>query len=531
MKKPLKYKASLLITPFVALLASCDSGSNNATTNTITTTEITTTASDNTSSNAFPAGLMVASPTDTSSDPSASLRSRSIAKATTTNGTAYADASDNINEILSGTTTASATTFEPELFFSKDQDATCYGPKLYYQNHPNGTDATAMGMDTYPSLPTGDLGMWTEKEGSTTEACASAELNARLGGVKDRTYISLMTIATMIRAYESTGKNWPADIVAGSTVTLTSQFTALAITNTTFTTATMSLGVDGKSWTYAIDFSYTKSGTPYDVAVDLVHQTGTSSSTYEGLLTYSVEDSFYGGNCGSMGSMGANDVTYYGSLHYNKHSNTDLRFQSRGVQTCGHNTINALSEAVNSSAISGSFVNPDVTWSDNFYIFTASFDPTTIEGDYTYAWQAGSNDSHTRVFNLSMDTQVSGEAYFGFGDAIQTSQTGEIKGMICNWAGPGNSHTLSNYAQRQHITYSATSEYFEPTNSAASNITYAPTTSCAYDGLGTFGYSTASTPPITAHAAVVVDLLTKGSSDAAITNTIDGRGFDLPNYP
>jgi hypothetical protein len=511
--------------PCLFLLTACGSGDGALTTTTTPTSTLASRASDNDDTNAFPEDAMVASPTDTSETPTARLIPHT--RATTANGSAYAAAADSINDILTATTTLSASTFDPELFYTRDQDATCYGPTLYYKNHPDGPSSTSA------SLPTGDLGLWSEKEGSTTEACASAQLNARLGGVKDRTYISWMTIASLIQSYEAGGKNWPGDVTAGSSVTLTTEFNALGIANTTFSSATMALASDGKTWTYHLTFDYTRSGTPYTVTVDVKHQTGSTSSQYEGLLNYAVEDTFTGGNCGT----GSNNVTYYGSLHYIKDSTSEMSFQSRGVQTCGHSTLSALTASVSSSAISGLVVDPSVNWSDNFYIFTASFNPTSITGNYTYAWQAGKNDSHARVFNLGMETTTSGEAYFGFGDRVQTSpHTGAIKGLICNWAGPNNNHTtyLQPYAQRQHLTYNTTSEYFEPTSSTSSDITYAPTNSCEHDGSGSFGYGTVSGDENSIHSAVTKDLLTTTSTSTTyptITDAIDGRGFNLPSYP
>lgn len=528
-------RLTLMTLPCLFLLSACGSDDDDSTTTTITTTTSTlaSRASDNDDTNAFPLDAMVASPTDTSDTPAAKLIPHARAttastRATTANGSAYAAAADSINDVLMATTALSASTFDPDLFYTRDQDAACYGPALYYKNHPDGASATSA------QLPTGDLGMWTEKEGSTNEACASAQLNARLGGVKDRTYISWMTIASIIQSYETTGKNWPADVTAGSSVTLTTELNALGVANTTFSSATMALALDGKTWTYHLTFEYTRSGTPYTVTVDVKHQTGSTASQYEGLLSYAVEDTFMGGNCG-MG-MSSNAITYYGSLHYIKDNASEMSFQSRGVQTCGHGTTSALTASLSSTAISGMVVDPNASWSDNFSIFTASFDPTSITGNYTYAWQAGRNDSHARVFNLGMETTTVGEAYFGFGDSLQTSQTGEIKGIICNWAGPGNHHAtyLQPYAQRQHLTYNTTTEYFEPTNSAASDITYAPTNNCEYDGLGSFGYGTTSGNENTPSAAVTKDLLTTSTGTttySTITERIDNRGFNLPSYP
>ncbi len=494
---------------------------------------------DNTSNAAttgFPSNLAVASPTDQSNIDSANFlasRTTNLARSAS-----YTQAIDRIDTLLAGTT-AIRDTFTPELFYSQDRDAECYGPKLFYQNHPDGTDGSPMGSDSYPSLPTGDLGIWTEVEGTTTEACLAAQLNARMQGVRDRSFIALMSVASMIRAYVDGGGSWPGDLTAGSTLDVVTQMNAIGIANTTFNTANINLNANGDVWLYNIELTYTRSATDYNIVIQLTHSTANSATAYEGLLTYRADDTFDPpGNCSNT------DVTNNGSLHYIRISETELRMQSRGAQLCDHdaNGLTATLSTVSTSSFTGNIVDPSSSWANNFHIFTADFNPNNLLGQYSYVWQAGAMDDNSRIMNVGLSTTTSGEGYFGYGDQV-TSTDGSIKGFICNWAGPGNDHTLLEYAQRQHITIDTTTNVYEPTNSGASDITYAPTTACTYDSTDTAGFlydrdldndlsdETTATVNVGSGETLVLDLMEPSGSEADIEAHISGRGFNLPTYP
>lgn len=68
-----------------------------------------------------------------------------------------------------------------------------------------------------------------------------------------------------------------------------------------------------------------------------------------------------------------------------------------------------------------------------------------------------------------------GVAHFGFGADIEAADSGLIKGMFCNWAGPGNGRTYNPYAQKQTMSQSGATGTWAP---VMSNILYAPTNSC-----------------------------------------------------
>ncbi len=220
------------------------------------------------------------------------------------------------------------------------------------------------------------------------------------------------------------------------------------------------------------------------VEVTLKHAPGAEGGgTYKGLLTWKMPGQQPGGNCGSEGA------TRLGSMVYERTSATAMSLHLREGGFCGQHVTGGFA--------SDGQVDPSYTkgpsradgWGDNFEMLTANYNPKTLAGRYAFGWQAGVGDSHSRVFNVTVNTTtpLDGEAWFGFGDALSRGGDASIKGMICNWAGPGNNHDLRAYAQRQFIRYNDASGVFEPV-SGGSDITYAPTNACTYEGGGSFDY-------------------------------------------
>ncbi|MBI5642236.1 MAG: hypothetical protein HY954_02040 [Deltaproteobacteria bacterium] len=501
-----------------AALHSCgggggDSGSSDSSTDDGQTTETSVTE-------AFPSTLAVSSPFDVVSQ-SASLKS---AKALTSG---YSSITSKINTVLSGSS-ASVCTFDPQSFLSKPSRAECYGPTINYENHPDGT------LPNSGQLPSGDLGIWKETE-STGEACAAAELNAQMEGVSFQTEAAMTSVASMVCTANVNGA-WPP--AAGSSIDLTTLATPISATNVTFSKATISLDSAGEVWLYDLAFVYTDtSSVSHSIAVQLSHDSTSTGGT--GRFTYYADDTFSGGNCPTS------DVTLNGSLVYSV-SGTDVDLQSRIGYFCGRGSVGIGSDGLVDPMYT--YTSYSKGWANNFSVFTANFDSSTLAGQYSYRWQAGPGDSNTRVFNIGVNstTPLTGEAWFGFGDQIWTSDEC-INGFYCSWAGPGNTHAISKYAQRQNVTLNTVTGLVEPTNSAASDIIYAPTNACTYDGSGTFRYDrdldgdytdeTAATNVVTATltTGLVLDLYaaqdTNGDGTATMCETIQSRGITQPVAP
>jgi hypothetical protein len=411
---------------------------------------------------------------------------------------------------------------------------------VLYQGHP---DWVAGNPPKDGTLPSGDVGIWTAVDTATEWACAAAQLDARMDGVALRSNTSLMTLASLINVANSAGKSLPA---VGATVDLKTEMNVAFSPDVTFTTATISQPVAG-SYSYSVAFSFTHSSGTRNAEIRLSHAPGASKNEYSGLLTYAVTR---GGsdlqNCNGK-ALGTVDV---GTLKYTRSSRTAMTLVQREGNYCGVGTATPLATSYASFSSDGQ-LDPLGKWSgtkgwaNNFNRFGAVYDPTTLKGNYTFGWQAGDLDSNSRVFNIGLNYNATteardGEAYFGYGDDIASS-TGTIKGFICNWAGPGNSHTLKDYAQRQNISFNDSTGKWRPTSEAtsSSNITYAPTNSCEVASGTTFYYdknasgSTAdevaaatASPP---NPAVVKDLFGI-TTYADIPSAIAGRGVVVPSY-
>jgi len=457
-------------------------------------------------------------------------------------GNAYAASANAIGDVLSGKVEI-AETFNLSSFFTRGGNANCYGPSLSFQNHPN-----AIGPDPASGqFPGGDLGIWTASTESG-EACAAAQLNARMRDVQNQVSMGLMGLAGLVAAYQSTGATWPADVVPGASIDLTPEMQAAGIADVSFNVASMTLGESGEGWSYTLDMAYSAAGGgTKNILLSLKHTvTDRDAGLFEGLLTYLIEDAYTDRNCRDRPN---GDITINGSVHYIKSAETSLVLQARSGTACGLASAvpsaNLLDAAITSSALSGNAVNPAGGWADNFNVFTAEFDPASLLGNYSYAWQAGSGDSHTRVLAVGLETEAAGEAYFGFGESVQTSLSGQIKGFICNWAGPGNQHAtpdFAKYAQRQALTHDATTGRYLASAPSDSNITYAPTNSCMYDGSGSFVYdrnvnndlgddSVDTAAVMTSDTVLSFDLMTLADGEADIWEHITLRGYDLPSYP
>jgi hypothetical protein len=473
------------------------------------------------------AGLRLLADTDALGDPS--------------DESAYAASTASIGSVLSGEASLAAR-FDANAFFVSGGNAPCYGPSLLWQDHPDATG----GDPSSGQLPGGDLGIWSASAPGG-EACAAAQLNARMRSVQSQVDMGLTGLAGLVAAYRADGHTWPDDVSPGSSVDLTTAMASAGIEGVTFNRASMSLDATGAVWSYALDLDHGSGDAARHIVLELSHAViDRDSGAFEGLLTYVLEDTYSDRNCGGQPS---GDVSVNGSVHYIKSGADQLVLQARNASACGHASVlpaaNLLAEPIESSVLSGNAVDPAGPWQDNFNVFTAELDPETLQGSYSYAWQAGVGDGQTRVLDVGLDTADAGEAYFGFGDRVQTSVSGEIRGFICNWAGPGNSHSgpdFARYAQRQFMTRDEATNRFVVADAAASDITYAPTNSCMYDGAGSFVYdrdldnslsdeTTTTAGVMISGTSLAFDLMTVAEGEADIWEHIVNRGYDLPVYP
>jgi hypothetical protein len=483
----------------------------------------------------FPTGIAFASPLAGSRMPQTALRMRSAfpewlvktAHAAGTYGTAYAEATKSVAGVLDGSV-AVTTAFDANGLTRKVYTTQCYGPKMHYAEHPNGTPGNA------GELPSGDLGLWAETEATTGEACAAAELNALLQTDSDHAKAALVALAAMVRAI---GGALPA---AGTSTSAVAAMNALGIPGVAFSKADLSLDGAGATWTHALEF--TAPGAR-NVTVTLTHTPGADPTRYTGSLRVAVSGEPPFPNCTTPSTVDALTTRYEAT------GATNVVLTSRRGTYCATSLAALPATLVGADGLLDPAVKwPGVAagWGGNFGRFGASFDPTseTMKGDYAYAWQAGPQDGSSRLFNIRINGPTeNGEAFFGYGDDIDTTN-GTLKGLICNWAGPGGSRVLqANYAQRQFVAFDrASGKWKQP--AGGSDIRYAPTNDCTYTNAqrsagATFWYdrdltgaaSGASTQANLivdpADATYPLDLFAKGTS-ATIADAITARGGRLP---
>jgi len=404
---------------------------------------------------------------------------------------AFAARVARIDQLLSGSTPV-ITLVKPQKFLEIDTDATCYGPSLKYDAalHPDRTGGSA--PSPLPELPPGDVGLWFATEGSTSEACAAAQFNARMKGATQRSSQALRMLAVLVQKAAASSGGLPG--VGAPALNLLASMPS--VSGLTWNAATIQQTAAGK-FDYVIQATFVDSTTSLTHRIDLTmsHTTVTAATDYSGLMKYAVTGKYTGGNCPGSGS--AHDVTWVGTLAYNRSSGTlDLSHRSGMYCGAGSTPGQLATDRGATYDLSGptqgqlnpasKYIVSDGTgkgWGNNFSRFAATISATTEAGKAVYVWQAGPGDNHGRTLQLTttaLSASKVGVAHFGFGPDIATADAGAvkgsgvIKGMICNWAGPGNSRTYSQLAQEQTMSQSVTGTWAP----SASKILYAPTKSC-----------------------------------------------------
>ena len=473
-------------------------------------------------SNAFPTDLAITSPLLTT-DSSANLTKMLTTDNTQLFALDYEDFSSQIDAILEGDEISDCS-FDITLFFNNSEDAECYGPQVSYQNHPDGTPSSG-------TLPTGDLGIWSENEGSTNESCASAQLNSRIAGVSDKAFGAMQVLASTICVANNNSVTLSADTTSDLTSEMNSMTTENSI-DVTFSNADIypTTNSDGNTmYIYNVELTYTDGSDTTEFTLNMKQVAGSSDGEYSGIINFKFnDDNFSGMNCSGFG---ATEVTKSGSLFYDVTS-SNVNFEYRTANFCGadQNPFASDMSLDFTNVVSSSFdaTSSSNGWGDDGNLFIASFDPETGDGNYSYSWQAGYLDSHSRAFNVNLQTNSSvqtGEAYFGYGyDLDDENLDGSIVGFLCNWAGPGNNHStfLVEKAQKQVISYDSTNEIFTSDSSQLA-ITYAPTNSC--DATAAFLYDTDADGSLADETGSVV------TNDLIDLTEISSGDFTLPSGP
>ena len=439
---------------------------------------------------------------------------------------------EDIKSILAGKS-ESACVLDPSMFNIAVQTANCYGPSVMYEDHPDAGKPELIGMGGTDdgSLPPGDLGIWLETEtvstpaGDASMACSAAKLNNLADTVSGKVNGSLKILASLLCVAQVEKLDIPE---TGEELDLTDSLNGIVPMGVpvTFNTATIAntKSGDNDQYNYSIDVTL-GDGTiinERNIKISLTHMPGASENAYKGRLNYTIGSSGSYSNCPLIG--GKAEISDAGSVLYEKTSASSLSVDSRNAAYCGSD-VDPFVEGLLDPASKNMPGESGDGWVNDFNMFVFNSNPLDRTGNYSFAWQAGSQDNNTRVFNVSLDKdqetgKLAGTAFFGFGDDMSETD-GSIKGFICNWAGPGNNHDYVSLVQAQNIAEGANGLF----TATESFITYAPTVLCDYDGSGTFKFDINANNSLTDETGAAVTNNLKSFTD------YQSGGFTLPTAP
>ncbi len=529
----------LWVVGVIALLQSCGSSYSSPSSSTTTTT------TSNSLAKAYPTDLAVTSPTASSSASADISVGKSVTgfKGDTANPPTVAAQQQIISGILDGTKKTDCSF----LFnvAATAPHASCYGPSVDYLNYPNlpAYAPEVTGQLATGSLPSGDLGVWTQTEPSTGEACVAAKMNALMGSIVTNINIATDMGAAILCGANVAGKKLPdkggnLDLSSIAQDIMTTNNIPITVTDSSITRS-VSDSADGPVFTMTVtgSISFTPPGqsdqsNAFTMTLKHIPKSEADNSTYKGRLSLKIAQgatasSFFGlGNCADTNS-GPTSTTLLNSfsIEYTKSSSTNLTYLLKQAQFCD-NATDPFDVTGNVDLSKKHEMGVLQGWANNGNYAIASLNPSDGSGNFAFAWQAGDNDSNTRTLNVNVDAYGSGCGYFGFGpDIASTSDVGSISKMICSWTGPAANHTGVAKAQRECFTKSG-GKFVVDTSTDASKklaITYAPTPDCDKT-VANFTYQN--------HDGATDDNDSTGAT--LVTNdliTWDGTLFTVPSTP
>ena len=455
-----------------------------------------------------------------------------------------------IEEVAAGDATPTSTNLPLRSFFSSYQAANCYGPEVTYDNHDQGA-----GPNT-GSLPTGDVGMWLAREGDQTtgEPCSVAQLNKLIDPIKKRSNASLI-LAARLRAIAALGDGLPAD---GATATLTPEandfFQTLLPTGVTgsIDLATIYNWVGEEGYTYVIEATMTDGANTQEIAISISHGS-ISDDAFSGVLIYAASQS------SDACSGGTGRLANVGTVRYDRSDENTMTITSREAPVCvptatavdsnfsDYMVVNLDGELEPSAnegntPLGGPSTSGWVQQGSGFKRFSATFNPSSQTGNYKFAWQAGINDSHSRMFAMNIASSwdnLEGKAFFGFsGNMSQLNESNnDLLGMICNWAGPSASardatqpsNGLQALFQYQEVTLPGTSRTWNiATGDGKSKLAFAPTNNCNSTAAMTFDVNADGTLSANEGSSLTNDLDAPTGGNT-VAQELVARGFTKPS--
>ena len=399
-------------------------------------------------------------------------------------------------------------------------DPECYGPAINYVDHPNGAGAPDMNQDgdndpTTGTLPTGDVGIWTDTvngmlAGNTNQtACAAAKMNELIGKAAFNVDLATSTTAMMACAAAIDKRGLPDnDNQEFDFSSLLSEANSQIVSVTTAKVKKVLLDSEvSYVTTVAGSFANQQYGS---FSIRVQHVPGQN----KGLMQIERPD---------RGDQRATSVLY-------EIANSTLKYQLKSALFRGHSDYYDEHGEVDMRPVDDE-MNPTYGNSADAHFMIAEQNQNSGVTDLAYGWNAGGRDDHYRTFNA----EISGAeawAYYGYVPntwldntpvTVDLDLSENDTGVICNWAGPNNSHIPISYLQYQKMDL--VSEVWQV---STSNIKYAPTVAhgavnyCEIEDLGGSGIVFKSVQQdMSQQPPVNTDILTDGTID---TNSVVGAG-------
>jgi hypothetical protein len=350
------------------------------------------------------------------------------------------------------------------------RDPVCYGPRMDYTNHPDSGGGTEDGQ-----LPSGDLGIWLDTEPTVSAAgtspCAAVKMNELISKAIHNIDMATGSVAMMMCAAAHERISAPKN--NGDTLNFASVLNQVPNSPFTITTATLTR-VDAE--TLKTVFVAEHNGGSNNRLGELSISTTHNRTTKSGLVQIEREP------------QGLSDKTIATSARYRPKPSASETIQVQLAQGRFDTTQTTDFYDSEGDVKLGPITGTSPRNIEDTHYFVAEFTPSTGAQNVAYGWNAGGNDSHTRVFNAEADVTTA-DAWYGYvpnpyevsgstadGETPNLDLSDTDAGMICNWAGPGNSHTVNTYLQHQSMTKD--SEDLWALASSGSLIRYVPMVSC-----------------------------------------------------
>lgn len=337
----------------------------------------------------------------------------------------------------------------------------CYGPSMNYSNHPDGNDGNPA------QLPHGDLGLWLDTEPGGNVPCAAEKMNELVTKGLHTLDMATGSMAMMICAAAHDGLTKPTS----GELNLKPSLDKIPNSPFSITEAKM-VKLEGNRIKTLFKASHKGSNFEFGkLEITVEHDEDSKSGSI--LIVRPSET--------GTGDTRATSARY----RNNPDNEKELQIIMRSALFQNGNPVQLTADQqVVLGGVSGDPLGDKV--SDSHFM-VGYFNTSTKTQRLAYGWLAGGKDSHFRTFNADVKANEA-NAWYGYTPSPYTAQgtTTQLPdldlsksnaGMICNWTGPGHSHSVNNYLQHQYMTKS-NGKWVLANESSDSKIRYVPVVSC-----------------------------------------------------